>query len=46
VSFAAVALCVASQRVFIVIVISLSAQSGNFLNYTRTLTIHFHKFAI
>jgi hypothetical protein len=34
VSFAAIILCVASQRVFIV-VISLSAQSGNFWVYLR-----------
>jgi hypothetical protein len=36
VSFAAIILCVASQRVFIVVVISLSTQSGNFWIYPRT----------
>jgi hypothetical protein len=35
VSFAAITLCVASQRVFIV-VISLSTQSGNFWIYPRS----------
>jgi hypothetical protein len=40
VSFAAITLCVASQRVFVVVVvvvvfISLSTQSGNFWIYPR-----------
>jgi hypothetical protein len=30
VSFVTIALCVASQRMFIIVVISLSTQSGNF----------------
>jgi hypothetical protein len=38
VSFAAIKLCVASQRVFIV-VISLSTQSGNFWIYPRMLDV-------
>jgi hypothetical protein len=37
VSFAAITLCVASQRVFVVF-ISLSTQSGNFWLYPRTLS--------
>jgi hypothetical protein len=37
VSFAAITVCVASQRVFIfVVVFSLSTQSGNFWIYRRT----------
>jgi hypothetical protein len=37
VSFAAINLCVASQRVFVIVVviISLSTQSGNFLIHPR-----------
>jgi hypothetical protein len=35
VSFAATTICVASQRVFIVAVISLSTQSGNFWIHPR-----------
>jgi hypothetical protein len=38
VSFAAITLRVASQRVFFVVVISLSTQSGNFWIHPRTLT--------
>jgi hypothetical protein len=39
VSYTAITLCVASQRVFIVIiVISLSTQSGNFLTHPPTLS--------
>jgi hypothetical protein len=38
VSVAAITLCVASQRVFIVVVISLSIQSGNF--WIHPLTWH------
>jgi hypothetical protein len=37
VSFAAITLCVASQRVFIVVVISLSTQSGNLWIHLRRL---------
>jgi hypothetical protein len=37
VRFAAITLCVASQRVFIVVV-SLSTQSGNFWIHLRTKT--------
>jgi hypothetical protein len=42
VSFAAIHLCVSSQRVFIVVivVISLSTQSGNFWTRPRTFTFH------
>jgi hypothetical protein len=40
VSFVAITLCIASQRVFIV-VISLSTQSGNFWIHLRMLFIHF-----
>jgi len=36
VSFAAITICVASQRVFIVVVISLFTQSGNFWIHPRT----------
>jgi hypothetical protein len=35
VSFAAITLCVASQRVFIVVVFSLSTESGNVWIYLR-----------
>jgi len=35
VSFAVISLCVASQRVFIVDVVLLSAQSGNFCIHPR-----------
>jgi hypothetical protein len=35
VSFAAITLCVAPQRVFVVVVISLSTQSGNFCIHPR-----------
>jgi hypothetical protein len=35
VSVAAITLCVASQRVFIVVIISLSTESGNFWIYPR-----------
>jgi hypothetical protein len=38
VSFAAMTLCVASQRVFIVVVISLSTQSGSFWIHPRSYT--------
>jgi hypothetical protein len=37
VSSAAITLCVASQRVFIVVVISSSTQSGNFLIHPFTV---------
>jgi hypothetical protein len=35
VSFDTITLCVASQRVFVVVVISLSTQSGNFWIHPR-----------
>jgi hypothetical protein len=38
VSFASITLCVASQRVFLLLFISLSTQSGNFWIYPRRLT--------
>jgi hypothetical protein len=38
--FAAITLCLASQQVFIVIVISLSTQSGNFRIHPRTFVVH------
>jgi hypothetical protein len=35
VNFAAVTICVASQRVVVVVVVSLSTQSGNFWIHPR-----------
>jgi hypothetical protein len=40
VSFATITLCVASQRVFIVVVISLSTQTGNFWIHPRICITH------
>jgi hypothetical protein len=45
VSFAAITLCVASQRVFI-LVISLSTQSGIFWLYPRTSMLFVHEEAV
>jgi hypothetical protein len=42
VSFAAITLCVAFQRVFIIVFISLSTQSGNFWIHTLTSAFFFN----